>query len=281
MRIGISVRKALLTGHLMVNLPVIFSILVIPLLTFYFYKKSILPIWSIPVGILVGFVLGWFIWSVMITKWRLWAFQNVRNVHELKRRAIEEKLIWDDGNWFEKTEIRGKQDRLDLKRISRKFDKEDIYRENHSLPIKTRIYYAKIYNPFEFISASLLLILSICLLIFYNGDIKVVVIALLIMLFIMEDIIKALKKILKKEPMIEVDSLGIKTPNVGFKEWSKIEKEEVVKEYFKESKLKVYLVFYYDEGIQEKVELNKLNISYENMVNILKTYRIRNNKKFY
>jgi hypothetical protein len=42
----------------------------------------------------------------MITKWRVWAFENVRNVHELKKRAIQEKLISADSSIFEKTEIR-------------------------------------------------------------------------------------------------------------------------------------------------------------------------------
>jgi hypothetical protein len=47
----------------------------------------------------------------MITKWRLWAFENVRNVHELKERAVQAKLIWPDHSIFEKMEIRSASDK--------------------------------------------------------------------------------------------------------------------------------------------------------------------------
>ena len=105
MREQISVDKAINRGHLIVNVPVFVSIIGCPALALYLSRQNLIPDWGIGIAFLIGFVLAWLIWSFMITKWRIWAFENVRNVHELKKRAIQEKLIWNEGNIFEKTEI--------------------------------------------------------------------------------------------------------------------------------------------------------------------------------
>lgn len=279
MKIGVSVNRALLIGHLIVNVPVLSSILGTPLLTYYFFSLNFISVWSIPISVIAGLGLAWIIWSFMITKWRIWAFENVTNVHELKKRAIEEKLIWEDGNWFEKTEIRSKQDKIELERIFRKFEKEDQFREDYSLPEKTKIYYSFFSNPIEFVSAVLISLLAFYFIFYKNDDIKYVIGALLALIIVFEDFLKIWKKITKNEPIIEIDANGIKTEKSGFKKWSEIEGEEVIKEYFKESKLEVYLVFYYDQEKKVKINLKELNVSSKKMINILKTYRIRNNKK--
>ena len=108
----------------------------------------------------------------MITEWRIWAFENVRNVHDLKKRAIEEKLLWENGNWFEKTEIRSKQDKIDLERTFRKFEKEDQFREDYLLPKKTKIYYSRFSNPIEIVSTILIFLLAFYFILYKNDDIK-------------------------------------------------------------------------------------------------------------
>ncbi|AUC16661.1 hypothetical protein BTO06_16565 [Tenacibaculum sp. SZ-18] len=278
MKIGISVNRALLIGHVIVNLPVLCFILGTPLLTYYFFSLNIVPIWSIPISIIAGFGLAWFIWSFMITKWRIWAFENVRNVHDLKKRAIEEKLLWEDGNWFEKTEIRSKQDKIDLERTFRKFEKEDQFREDYLLPKKTKIYYSRCSNPIEIVSTILIFLLAFYFILYKNDDIKYVIGALLTLIIVFRDFLKTWKKITSNEPIIEIDASGVTTEKSGFKKWSQIEGEDVIKEYFKESKLEVYLVYYYDQENEVKINLKELNVNYKEMINILKTYRIRNNK---
>ena len=83
----ITVDEALRKGHKMVTYPgmaIMFAMLGI---SFYLGMAEITPIWIIPVGVVSSFITAWLYWSVMIIKWRLWAFENVRNVHELKKRA--------------------------------------------------------------------------------------------------------------------------------------------------------------------------------------------------
>ena len=149
MKQEISVKKAINRGHLMVNIPVFICIIGFPAITIYLSRKGIIPGWGIVIGSLIGFAISWFIWSFMITKWRIWAFENVRNVHELKKRAIEQKLLWKDGSVFEKTEIKSHRDKLKLKKLEDKFEKEDVYREDYFLASRTEIFYSKLTNRFE------------------------------------------------------------------------------------------------------------------------------------
>ena len=59
------------------------------------------------VVIFVGcFIAAWLWWSVQVPKWRLWAYERVDDIPELKRRAIEAQLIWPDGSIFSRTEIK-------------------------------------------------------------------------------------------------------------------------------------------------------------------------------
>ena len=59
------------------------------------------------VALFVGcFIAAWLWWSVQVPKWRLWAYERVDDIPELKRRAIEAQLIWPDGSVFSRTEIK-------------------------------------------------------------------------------------------------------------------------------------------------------------------------------
>ena len=53
-----------------------------------------------------SFVSAWFWWSVAAPKWRLWAYEHVDDITELKRRALRAKLIWPDTSIFARTEIK-------------------------------------------------------------------------------------------------------------------------------------------------------------------------------
>jgi uncharacterized coiled-coil protein SlyX len=87
----------------------------------------------------------------MITKWRVWAFENVRNVHELKKRAIQEKLISADSSIFEKTEIRTAKDKERLRLLAHKFEQDDLFQDDLTIANETTIYYSKGKNLIEMI----------------------------------------------------------------------------------------------------------------------------------
>jgi hypothetical protein len=127
MNTPISIDKAIAKGHIMINYPVVIIMWGTIAGCFYLGNQKIAPFWIIPMGFVLGFILAWLYWSIMITKWRLWAFENVCNVHELKERAVQEKLIWPDHSIFEKTEIRSASDKERWRLLQTKFDKDDEF----------------------------------------------------------------------------------------------------------------------------------------------------------
>ena len=277
MRQEISVNKAINRGHLIVNIPVFICIIGIPALSFYLSNQNLIPKWGIGIGFVLGFVIAWLVWSFMVTKWRIWAFENVRNVHELKKRAIQEKLIWNDGNIFEKTEIRNSEDKSRLKKLEKKFEQEDEYREDHSLPLKMEIHYSKAYNYVE-LGVSILII-GVGIYFFTKADIKQYILGAIMSGIGLYSTIKEFRKALDTKPKIIIDSRGIQTKNVEFKNWSSIKSEEVIQEDYGKS-AKSYLIYFYDEEEFEKIQIDSLNVTHRELENIIRTYRIRNNQNY-
>jgi len=269
MKESISVDKAIWRGHLMVNVPVFISMFGIPILAIYLSYLKLIPNWSILLSFVVGFAFSWIIWSFMITKWRLWAFENVRNVHELKNRAIQEKLIWKDGKWYEKTEIRTSSDKLKLKELERKFQKEDIYKEDYSIPKSTTIFYSKTTNFIEMGVMLLCLGLGIYLLLTSESYVRGTLFTVLGGYFAF----KEYKQATNTKPQIEINNNGIKTINTPFKSWQEIEREEVVYE-FSGKRSNTFLTYEFKGGF-EKIKTDDFNITPKELKNLLRTYRIR------
>jgi hypothetical protein len=91
--------------------------------------------------------------------------------------------------------------------------------------------------------------------------------------------IKELRKILNNKPQIIIDNKGIETITTEFKNWTNIESEEVIQEGYGKS-AKSYLTYWYDDEIFEKIEIDKLDITHQQLENMIRTYRIRNNKNY-
>jgi hypothetical protein len=49
--------------------------------------------------------LAWLTWSILTPRWRLWAYQHVDDIGELKRLAVADHVIWPEGHLFQRTEI--------------------------------------------------------------------------------------------------------------------------------------------------------------------------------
>jgi hypothetical protein len=108
----ISVEQAISRGQRIVNLPV-FGFLATPLaicLIFSNWLKLQLGARAYDImficAVVGGFIAAWLWWSITVPKWRLWAYEHVDDIGELKRRAVAEKLTWPDGSIFSLTEIK-------------------------------------------------------------------------------------------------------------------------------------------------------------------------------
>lgn len=135
--------EAVRRGVWLINVPVSLMLFGIPALTVIGYGQHILSV-SLALTIAVsGFFLAWLYWSIGITHWKIWAFANVRNVHELKRKSIARQIVWHDDSWFSKTEIWSSANRERWKALQPKFALKDEYPELNLLPTETLLYYSR------------------------------------------------------------------------------------------------------------------------------------------
>jgi hypothetical protein len=108
----VTIDQAISRGTRVVNGPV-WLILAVPAVVlvvcrYYLHVDTNSRRFGIPFLILFTacFTAAWLWWSFAVPKWRLWAYERVDNIPELKRRAVAAMLIWPDGSIFSRTEIK-------------------------------------------------------------------------------------------------------------------------------------------------------------------------------
>lgn len=269
----VTVDEAISKGHRMVNYPVMAIMFGTIGLTLYLGTQKIIPTWGFPVGFVLAFVFAWLWWSFMITRWRLWAFDNVRNVHELKKRAIQEKLIWADNSIFEKTEIRTRTDKEKLISLQNKFKQDDLFQDDLTVQNETIIYYSKGSNFVEMIFMLLLVGVGIYLL----AKTDSYVIGSVLTLLGAYQSFKEYKEATNTEPQIILNEKGIKTINTDFYSWNEIENEEVISQG--SGKHTHYYLTYDHPNGAEHLQIDDYETNQRDLNKLLILYRGRSKKK--
>ncbi|WP_417232009.1 hypothetical protein [Brevundimonas sp.] len=75
---------------------------------------------------LLSWPLAWLSWSLLVPRWRVWAYERVENLDALKVRGVEAGLIWREGHFFERTEIRTSQQRQRLRELEQAWSARTI-----------------------------------------------------------------------------------------------------------------------------------------------------------
>lgn len=270
----ITVDKALSRGHKMVTYPGMFVMFSIMGLTFLFglQKKDLVWIW--PVGISSSILLSWLFWSVRITKWKVWAFENIRNVHELKKRAIQEKLIWSDGSFFNKTEIWNREDRQKWEFLQNKFLIKDevIYQDDLTIPSEKIILYSKGKNLVEMFVMLGCLAVGIYLIVKSNNYLFGTILSLIGGYFAF----KEFKEATNKTPQITLSDKGIETINTKFYRWDDISNEDV--DIVGSGKhTHHYLIYDHPDGA-ENLLIDDYDIEFKELRRLLRVYKGRSLK---
>lgn len=268
----VTVNEAIARGHRMINVPVMGIMFGTLGLCLYTGIQKILPIWITPIGFLLAFGLAWLYWSIMITQWRLWAFEQVRNVHELKKRAVMEKLIWPDNSVFEKTEIRSTIDKERWSMLQHKFEKEDEFIDDSTIPSETNIYFSKGKNYVEMAIMLGCLLVGLYLLTKENDPIFGSILSLMGAYFAYKEFQKASNT----GPQIVINDKGIKTVSTEFYQWKDIKNEEVISEGSGKY-IRHYLVYDYPEG-SEYLQIDDLDVNQQSLSQLLVLYRGRSRK---
>jgi len=268
----VSVDQAISKGHKMVTYPGMVIMVSLLGLTLFFGSIRHYSAWFWAVGMLISFGAPWLYWSVMITKWRFWAFENVRNVHELKKRAIQEKLIWADDDIFGRTEIRSTAEKEKWGKIQEKFNRKDEFLEDYAIPRETIICFSKGKNLVEFAIMAGMSVFGLYLIIKQENEI-IGAIFLLVGIFYG---FKEFKKVINKVPQIIVSDKGIQTISTPFFEWKDIRDEEIIPK--EEDDQTRYYLSYHHPGGTEKLKIDEYDLDYKKITKLLILYRGRNNK---
>ncbi len=269
MRENISVEEAISKGKIkLVYLPMILLFLSIGI-GIYLKSIGIIENWMIAVFVVGGFLLSWLAWSFLVVEWKIWAFENVRNVHELKRKAIQNNLIWKDDSWFNKTEIINYEQKQKLKLIERKFLEKDVYHDDITVPKETQIHYSKATIAFGIVFGIIFLSVGIYVLMENSKDYYYLFFLGLGLYFFYNSI----PKLMNNQPQIIINFKGIQFDKSSLMEWEFIDNEYIdVRRSGKH--VNCYLVFKYRNEHQE-YHIDELAITPEKLEQIMRVYRVR------
>lgn len=205
--------------------------------------------------------------SFVISKWKIWAFSKVRNVHELKKRALQAQILFENEKSLIKYEYYNKNDKKKWSLIQEKFKVNDVFIDDLSISKQTVINHPKT-NPFAIILILFFLILGISIIV----DTKKIDAIILIIIGLYIAYIHFRNTIyFNNKPQILINENGMKTINTEFYKWNEIENENVIT---KDNK-KYFLVYNHPKGI-EKLEITNLNTNQVKLEKLIQIYKGRN-----
>lgn len=231
-------------------------------------------------GFLIGAILAWLWWSFTSAAWKIDAFGNTRNVHELRQKAIREKLIYPEGHWGNKTEIWSQEQRDAWSLIEKKFEKPDELKVDGSLPEVTEIYFAKRKNYLETAGSILLSGLGIWLL-----TQESYIIGGLLVLGGLYGAWKNYKEATNPNAQLTIGENGISVANGNLYSWDKIVNEEAYRDVVGKNAYDVLEFQIIDPEEEpelyedERIELEEFTHSAEEIDHLLRVYRSRYQSK--
>src|SRR5690625_1850290 len=98
--INISSDHAINKDHATVNLPNIIIGLLSLVISVTTILYSSLPNWYLVFVLPLAFIAQRIYWKIAIRSWKKWAKKNVNDLVDLQYRALEEKLIKKEDNFF-------------------------------------------------------------------------------------------------------------------------------------------------------------------------------------
>lgn len=217
---NVTVDDALRRGRKMVVIPQRVFYLILPLLMLI-VQSSFGPGSLLETGLITAFVtffVPFLYWCVMVTRWKLWAFDKVRNVHELEERAVIYRITTNKGGFFEKLEIRTPGQQRKLKMLQNKFHQPDIFVDTPSIPEETAIYYDRKRELIIIVLFTILFLAVIILGIMSPVHIPCFGVSLIPLFFI----IKHYLLLKDREVQILLNTEGIQMAGVHFYTWDVI-----------------------------------------------------------
>ncbi len=212
----------------MINVPILLICFGLPLIAFNVIENTALKILFSIAGFTLGISISWFLWGVLVTKWRLWAFNQVKedDWHKLKELAIVNKLIWDDGSEFESREIRTNSENEQIIEIAERINQQEQI-VDIKLDLKTPKELRFKFNKKEIIAESIskIVVLVVVVGLFLTNQIIMGLILLGIIL-LMGDSYKLVKHAFNTKDYLIINDRGVRLhyPEDQFISWEDIDK---------------------------------------------------------
>ena len=220
-------------------------------------------------GFLGGFVLGWLWWSIGATRWRIWAYTHVRNIHELIEVAVAEKLIWPKGSFFERTEMRTRAQRELLQQLEARFATPDEQEDDPSIPAETVVRYSRFQMGF-LLTWGLGMIGFGAYLFSFDESPWVALFMAGIGVWITAD---GWRKLLRKRTALVIDGEGITLEDGRRISWERVSSTKVVTRGTGRSTRQLLEVHH--GGDRSELEIGSLDISKNALRHALKIHRLR------
>ncbi len=276
MNVEVTIKEALSVGKRMV----IFPSLAI-LIGFSFGFGIVLDQFKIhlSIGLFVGFLSGFvamkLYWNYSSKKWQLWAFSNVKNVNELKRKAIENRLINKNFILDDKKQIRDNELRKKIAHIQKKFDSKEVFHDAFSIPKVTKIKASKIGETIPFILGFFMLGCVIYGYLEVKTASFYLIIAFAVALFFWAIGIFA---IFHKVVLIRMDDTGVQLHQKEFIRWEEVlacfvEKRLVGDHY-------AYYIVFQLKTVTIEFSINGLELNPQRIEKLAQIYWFRNKKKY-
>jgi hypothetical protein len=228
--------------------------------------------WMIVGGIVLGLLFTALYWCLQANKWKIWAYENVDNIHELKQRAIDSKLMYADGSAWNKITITSADDKQRLAALADRFKQKDVYTDDVTISSETLIYFSKPASMFNMLIALALAGFGIYFMTtgstVLGGGMALVGAYLFYSGF---------KEYTNTKPQIILSTNGIQTADTDFQDWKVITDERVYVESSGKSST-TYFTYDYPDGTA-KVNIGDLSIDAEPLRNLLHVYRLRGEKR--
>ena len=224
---------------------------------------------AIGLFIVFGILVSWFYISIAIKEWRSWAFSNVMDVRELRKRAIKANLMTEDSAYFEKYVLQNLKEKDKRELHESKLQAAPPFQDDPSIPGETLIYFVKSYKLIRIGACIVFVTLWMWIGLMTHEYIKSIVYILiggLVLYWTWDEFVDT-------TPQIIINNKGIKTPNTYFINWEHIKYEEVVSGF----RGKIYLSYEYPNG-SEYFSLHELRVDEAELTKLLTIYRGRNRK---
>lgn len=271
----VSVNQAIQKGNIQITVPT-------AILAILFIAGAIaiglntLPVY-IPVIWLVGFVSIELYRQYAINKWRLWAFESVRNAHELRRRAVfagflNEKDL-QDNKLITLFNLVSKADMEKWLQLQEKFKRPDVFIDDPAVPPETVVRYSKWKNLVLLIFYLPFGALAIGCFLAGTTDFYMYVVGLLMLAFAFILSYIAIKDANNRTPQITFNNRGLATLQKGFYSWQDIKEEKTILEK-SGKRIRIYLTYEHPGG-SAKFLLGTFTINRLKLEHLMRVYRGR------